>query len=626
MILIPCARTISHPASCKPTEQHNQSNTLNLAQFCKYYASSPAKRCEEIELKCLVRLSLRSIVGPRPQSRALPPKAIVGADNRLVGRSQASASLGLGGANCGLPVQLVQPMAKLESPKSEQRANRSSPRIEQIPNYVDTDNQADASELCEPKTGELRLEPKSHSRGQSKQLCPSLLVAPANGLKPTAEPELQLLATPCNPNARPISLLSSIQLINDSPINGPDSSRMATTIAATTTTTTTTATAIATATADHAFVGRGPSVYFVRRRPMIMISYCRSEAKNYALALKKSLENLHNCVDIYLDLDEICCGQDWHDSLNRAVLQCDLFVALITRTYGETLWTSRELKLADQFGKPIVPVNFDQVWPPKSLAIQLATRQFIEWKSGRKSKRFSQSRLRHDELQARPTSVEGRLRSPRWPPKQVERVAGEIYSSLGRFYGSQPVVRSSLGYAEPSQLSYTRLEIESGSGSKSGFGFGSGSASANASPGSSLDSSSLDPFRANPHSGQLGKKFGRNRLGSVKRRRLLPMTQHTHSCHLAAVQISRPLVANCDELASRQCRQSEPHSSGACNGACEQVCSSSLGVHSKHNWSWRSESSASSSQSEHAAARGGRLRTLWHRILGRSLKLVEPDL
>lgn len=38
------------------------------------------------------------------------------------------------------------------------------------------------------------------------------------------------------------------------------------------------------------------------------------------------------------------------------------------------------MKLADLMMKEIVPVSFIDTWPPLSLAIQFATKQFIYWK------------------------------------------------------------------------------------------------------------------------------------------------------------------------------------------------------------------------------------------------------
>ena len=42
--------------------------------------------------------------------------------------------------------------------------------------------------------------------------------------------------------------------------------------------------------------------------------------------------------------------------------------------------SSVQVKLADVLSKFILPVNFLETWPPKCLAIQFATTQFIPWK------------------------------------------------------------------------------------------------------------------------------------------------------------------------------------------------------------------------------------------------------
>ncbi|XP_071476879.1 uncharacterized protein [Diadema antillarum] len=110
----------------------------------------------------------------------------------------------------------------------------------------------------------------------------------------------------------------------------------------------------------------------------ILISYVRAEATQYALDLKNELEALQ--FSVYLDVHEIFCGTDWQDSLNYAVSNCEVFVPLVTPRYGETQWTNREVKLADVLGKYIVPVSFLDSWPPRCLAIQFATTQFIHWR------------------------------------------------------------------------------------------------------------------------------------------------------------------------------------------------------------------------------------------------------
>ena len=107
----------------------------------------------------------------------------------------------------------------------------------------------------------------------------------------------------------------------------------------------------------------------------ILLSYVHSEASECALVLKESLQQLGYTV--FLDVHCIQGGADWQDALNDAISNCSLFVPLITMQYGETLWTNREVKLADVLGKMIIPVNFLSNWPPKCLAIQFATTQFI---------------------------------------------------------------------------------------------------------------------------------------------------------------------------------------------------------------------------------------------------------
>ena len=110
----------------------------------------------------------------------------------------------------------------------------------------------------------------------------------------------------------------------------------------------------------------------------ILISYVHNEASDYALFLKESLQKLG--YNVFLDVHCIDVGTDWQDALNDAISNCSLFIPLVTMQYGQTLWTNREVKLADVLGKIMIPVNFLAAWPPKCLAIQFATTQYIPWK------------------------------------------------------------------------------------------------------------------------------------------------------------------------------------------------------------------------------------------------------
>ena len=107
----------------------------------------------------------------------------------------------------------------------------------------------------------------------------------------------------------------------------------------------------------------------------VLLSYVHTEADTYARLLKGALEVMG--YSVFLDIHCIKGGEDWQDVLNDAITNCSLFVPLITTKYGQTLWTNREVKLADVLGKLILPVNFNEMWPPKCLAIQFATTQYI---------------------------------------------------------------------------------------------------------------------------------------------------------------------------------------------------------------------------------------------------------
>ncbi|CAG5120273.1 unnamed protein product, partial [Candidula unifasciata] len=139
----------------------------------------------------------------------------------------------------------------------------------------------------------------------------------------------------------------------------------------------------------------------------LLISYVRAEAAEHALNLKRKLTDIG--FSVYLDVHEIKSGIDWQDSLNYAVSNCEVFIPLVTPRYGETQWTNREVKLADVLGKAILPVSFLEEWPPRCLAIQFATTQFVWWKT---PEQIAQGEEAKD------------IRI--WDPKYIEMVAREI--------------------------------------------------------------------------------------------------------------------------------------------------------------------------------------------------------
>ncbi|ESO96823.1 hypothetical protein LOTGIDRAFT_231659 [Lottia gigantea] len=156
----------------------------------------------------------------------------------------------------------------------------------------------------------------------------------------------------------------------------------------------------------------------------LLISYVRAEAAQHALDLKQQLSSLG--FSVYLDVHEIKSGVDWQDSLNYAVSNCQIFLPLITPRYGETQWTNREVKLADVLGKYILPINFLDTWPPRCLAIQFATTQYIAWKT--------LEQLKHDKI----TYGEERANDiGTWNDEYIAHVAKSIANRLEQLVGME---------------------------------------------------------------------------------------------------------------------------------------------------------------------------------------------
>lgn len=104
-----------------------------------------------------------------------------------------------------------------------------------------------------------------------------------------------------------------------------------------------------------------------RFRKKILISYVRDEGQEYARQLKSILEYLG--FNVFLDVDDIIGGDNWVDALNQAVLNCVIFIPLITSRYGLTKWTKREVILADLMNKQIIPISFLENWSLNSLYV-----------------------------------------------------------------------------------------------------------------------------------------------------------------------------------------------------------------------------------------------------------------
>jgi hypothetical protein len=70
-------------------------------------------------------------------------------------------------------------------------------------------------------------------------------------------------------------------------------------------------------------------------------------------------------------------GEEWPDTIASGVRDSAAFVVLCSPSYGDTVWTKRELVMADNLRKPLIPVWHSGPYPPKAVEIYLGGKQRI---------------------------------------------------------------------------------------------------------------------------------------------------------------------------------------------------------------------------------------------------------
>jgi hypothetical protein len=83
---------------------------------------------------------------------------------------------------------------------------------------------------------------------------------------------------------------------------------------------------------------------------------------------------------VFVAEETIKGGDSWPATIQKAVQNCKAFVILCSPTYGHaelSPWTERELVLADNLKKPLLPVWHSGPYPPPAVAIHLSGKQRI---------------------------------------------------------------------------------------------------------------------------------------------------------------------------------------------------------------------------------------------------------
>lgn len=92
----------------------------------------------------------------------------------------------------------------------------------------------------------------------------------------------------------------------------------------------------------------------------IFISYGREVDVSYFVRqLKRDLEA--NGYSVWLDLESIPSGSDWHGAIGTGLHECAAFIPVVTQKYIGSRYCMNELYTADGDKKTIFPIMYEDV-------------------------------------------------------------------------------------------------------------------------------------------------------------------------------------------------------------------------------------------------------------------------
>jgi len=111
----------------------------------------------------------------------------------------------------------------------------------------------------------------------------------------------------------------------------------------------------------------------------VFISYTSSD-RAQAIALADALEA--QGVPVWIDRRSIEGGANWNAAIVRGIKDCAVFLVVgSARAFGSPN-VQRELNLAVDENKPLLPLLLEQVTPPDEVRYALAGRQWLDARDG----------------------------------------------------------------------------------------------------------------------------------------------------------------------------------------------------------------------------------------------------
>ncbi len=86
-----------------------------------------------------------------------------------------------------------------------------------------------------------------------------------------------------------------------------------------------------------------------------------------------------NGISYWIDREGLDPGVTFADTIARSIKECDTFLFLSSKHSNTSFWTLNEISTAIEFGKKVLPVKLDHSSYADSVALYLASVQYVDW-------------------------------------------------------------------------------------------------------------------------------------------------------------------------------------------------------------------------------------------------------
>ena len=86
-----------------------------------------------------------------------------------------------------------------------------------------------------------------------------------------------------------------------------------------------------------------------------------------------------NGISYWIDKEGLDPGVTFAETIAKSIKECDTFLFLSSKNSNTSFWTLNEISTAIEFGKKVLPVKLDHSRYADSVALYLASVQYVDW-------------------------------------------------------------------------------------------------------------------------------------------------------------------------------------------------------------------------------------------------------